>query len=254
MLQRIVVTGEGPTDIGVSINTEFVAHDNNFEQGPMFVVIEKILHQHLPDWNKEALTVKTFVYRKQLGIYLKENRSTIKLPSKNKANKGHLEHVKGAYALGRIAKDLMVDGQESIAIYFHDTDGTLSELTKEPRRQENRVQAISEGFIAADHKAGVAMVPKPTSEAWFICSCKENSPYQFCHNLETELSGNQKCSNHRSPKIRLASEMNAERTTRYNLLPLARNLDVTDMDMPSFNQFRNDMKQAIRNICGECEE
>ncbi|WP_257263735.1 hypothetical protein [Endozoicomonas sp. ONNA2] len=99
---------------------------------------------------------------------------------------------------------------------------------------------------------GLAMVPKPTSEAWWYCHAKE-VPYQNGGQLETTLSGNQD-SPDRSPKQLLAAALKIERTNRELLCQLVLEIELEQMDMPSFNQFRDDVKQAIQNICGSVTE
>lgn len=250
MSLRIIVSGEGPTDFGEAKNEQLIANNDDFDQGPLFLLLLKLLDRHLPDWNKDQELIKTFIYRKALGAAAKA--SPVRLPSINKAIKGHLEHTKRAYAFAQKANEVSLEHEGHIAIYFHDTDGTQAELQREPDRQSNRVKAINLGFTTASYKTGVAMVPKPTSEAWLYCSCKDN-PYQDCLQIETNLSGNNR-SPKRSPKVILASAIGVENTNRVNLSTVVEKLDVTKIDMPSFNQFRNDLKNAIRIVCGSVEE
>lgn len=250
MLSRIIVSGEGATDFGEAKNEQPIATNDDFEKGPLFLLLLKLIDQHLPEWNKDQELIKIFIYRKVLGDLAKA--SPVRLPSKDKATKGHLEHTKRAYALALKAKEISAAHEDHIAVYFHDTDGTQAELLREPDRQENRVAAINLGFATAAYQTGVAMVPKPTSEAWLYCSCKVN-PYQHCQRIEIDLSGNN-CSPERSPKIVLASAIGAENTNRVNLSTVVEQLDVTKIDMPSFNQFRKDLKAAIRMVCGSVEE
>jgi hypothetical protein len=250
MLLRIIVSGEGPTDFGRSKNEQLIATNEDFEQGPLFLLLQKLLDQHLPNWNKEQDLFKIFIYRKALGDLAKD--SPVRFPSKDKAIKGHLEHTERAYALAQKTKEITTADEGHIAVYFHDTDGTQVELQREPDRQSNRVKAINLGFATASYKTGVAMVPKPTSEAWLYCSCKKN-PYQHCQRIETDWSGNDR-SPERSPKVVLANAISAEKTNRVNLSTVVEQLDITKIDMPSFNQFRDDLKNAIRNVCGSVEE
>lgn len=251
MLSRIIVSGEGATDFGEAKNEQPIATDDDFEQGPLFLLLIKLLDQHLPEWNKNQKLINTFIYRKVLGDYAKTS-SPFRLPSKDKATKGHLEHTKRAYALAQKAKEISGAHEGHIAVYFHDSDGTQAQLQREPNRQINRANAIKLGFSTATYQTGVAMVPKPTSEAWLYCSCKEN-PYQHCQRIETDLSGNDR-SPERSPKVILATAIGVENTNRDNLSTVVEEMDVTRIDMPSFNQFRDDLKMAILNVCGSVEE
>jgi hypothetical protein len=253
LLTRIVVSGEGVTDIGVAANEQPVAHDEDFQQGPLFILINKMLEQHLPEWNNDtSLITKTFVYRKALGDLTRNDKLPLKLSSKKGTAKGHIEHAKRAYALALIAQRESQEGEQHIAVYFHDTDGTRKELEKEPARQQNRVAAINYGFEVAGCATGVAMVPKPTSEAWLICSCKDN-PYQFCNALETDLAGNKR-SPKNAPKNKLAKAIRVDSVHRDHLKDIAEQMNVSRVNMDSFNLFRESMKSAIENIFGEVED
>ncbi|MBE8233361.1 MAG: hypothetical protein HAW67_06455 [Endozoicomonadaceae bacterium] len=239
MLNTIFVTGEGVTDIGVALNEQPIARNTDFYQGPLYVLATKLINQHLPDWHKDILIDVVFIYRSALGDVLKNKSAPVKFPSKDRAIKGHIEHSKGAYALASLAKQEKIEGRDDIAIYFHDTDGTIEELKREPKRQENRVAAIKHGFQLAEYFNGVAMVPKPTSESWLYCSCK-NSPYQACAILETSLSGNKKSKNH--PKVKLGEVFEPEAVDRNKLHQIVDAINVAIIDMPSFNIFRDEIK------------
>ena len=93
------------------------------------------------------------------------------------------------------------------------------------------------------------MVPQPTSEAWLICSCKVE-PYQHCTQLETQLSGNDR-SPDRAPKKVLGRLLNNEEYHRGDLWPVVEGIELDRLDMPTFNRFRDDLKQGIRNLCGD---
>lgn len=93
------------------------------------------------------------------------------------------------------------------------------------------------------------MVPQPTSEAWLICSCKPEA-YQHCTQLETQLSGNDR-SPDRAPKKVLGRLLNNEEYHRGDLWPVVEGIELDRLDMPTFNRFRDDLKQGIRNLCGD---
>jgi hypothetical protein len=140
-----------------------------------------------------------------------------------------------------------MENDADLCIYFHDTDGTQAMLRRSPDLQETIVKGTSKGF-EIQNITGIAMVPKPTSEAWFICHAGI-PPYQHCHLLETSLAGNQD-SAARSPKVHLANLLGRARVVRDDLIELARAVDVERLDMPSFNQFKNDIKTAMESIFG----
>ena len=163
--------------------------------------------------------------------------------------KGFIEHAQRAEVLASYAKAT----EHQIAAYFHDTDGTRQELQDDPQRRKHLVDAVHEGFRAAEFsECGVPVVPKPTSEAWFLCAIKKDH-YQHCEALETELSGNIR-SPERSPKIRLAEALGDSEYGREELCEIARSIEIDKLDMPSFNELRTDMKRAITFICDQINE
>ncbi len=97
------------------------------------------------------------------------------------------------------------------------------------------------------------MVPKPTSEAWLICGLKDE-PYSHCGSLENELSGNDAAAARNAPKKVLGRLIglpaDTEPTTEQQF-QAAEQSDVSRIDMPSFNQFRENLTTAIDVICGQ---
>jgi hypothetical protein len=108
----------------------------------------------------------------------------MKLPGKKSRQKTAFFY-KNAYILGKMA----LEKQYDIAILFRDTDGTQS---TSPSNWKDRANSILDGFKNSGFQNGVAMVPKPTSEAWILCCLQK---YQNCEKLE-ELPGNESSSKH----------------------------------------------------------
>jgi hypothetical protein len=212
MFSRIVVTGEGKSDMGICHNQAQVCSGADYDIGPVTLLLIKLLERHLPAWNADMLDFS----HPELAFYA-------------------------------------IDQGHQIAAYFHDTDGTRQELQDEPQRRRHLVNAIHAGFRAAEFsECGLPVVPKPTSEAWFLCAVKAE-PYQHCEALETELSGNVR-SPERSPKISLAEALGDPEYGREQLCEIARSIEIERLDMPSFNELRTDMKRAITVICGKVNE
>jgi hypothetical protein len=248
MFSRMVVTGEGKTDMGICNNQAQVCSSDDYDIGPVTLLLIKLLEKHLPPWNSGLVdfdhpeSFVTFIYRNWFNDQTKAK--SLLRPSK-KLRTGNTVHAQRAAALAfyAIANDFQ------IAAYFHDTDGTQKKCQDDPQRRMHLVEAIKEGFRAANFSCGVPVVPKPTSEAWFLCAVKTDS-YQHCEALETELSGNVDSSPERSPKKRLGAALGEPDYDRARLCDIARSIDVERLDMPSFNELRTDVKRAITFICG----
>ncbi|MFM4899691.1 MULTISPECIES: hypothetical protein [Aeromonas] len=253
MLQTLLVFGEGPTDMGRSRNAQAYAHGDDLEVGPMLRLAHRLLGRHLPDWNADLFDLQQEHAIPSVLVAPAEMKSlvksaAIKLPSK-KTKQGYLIHSKRGAVLGELAQQSGSLTEAQLAIYFHDTDGT----NRDPHDPHDLVQAVNEGFRAAGFAGqGIAMVPQPTSEAWLICSCKPDA-YQHCAQLETRLSGNDR-SPDRAPKQRLGQLLGNPDYHRGDLLPVVNTIVLDRLDMPTFNQFRDDLKQGIHKLCGAIAE
>ena len=249
MLQNLLVFGEGPTDMGRSLNAQPYAQGDDLEVGPLLRLAHRLLLRHLPDWNadlfdgqQEKAIPSVLVAKAEMANKTKASR--IKLPSKN-TKSGYLIHSKRAAVLGELSQQVGSATEAQLAIYFHDTDGTRGE-SHDPH---DLVQAVNEGFRATNFAGqGIAMIPQPTSEAWLICACKPEA-YQHCALLETQLSGNDR-SPERAPKQVLGQHLGKQDYHRGDLWPVVEDIDLDRLDMPTFNQFRSDIKQGILKVCG----
>ncbi|MBL0558897.1 hypothetical protein ACK3YT_17760 [Aeromonas caviae] len=257
MLQSLLVYGEGPTDMGGSRNAQAYAHGADLQVGSMLRLAHRLLGRHLPDWNADQFdwqqehaipTVLVAPAEMTSLVGQAKKNKTFKLTSK-KTKSGYLIHSRRAEILGILAQRAGSLTQAQLAIYFHDTDGA----NRDPHDPHDLVQAVNEGFRAAGFAGqGIAMVPQPTSEAWLICSCKPDA-YQHCAQLETQLSGNDR-SPARAPKLVLGHHLRNTDYHRGDLLPVVNAIALDRLDMPTFNQCRNDVKQGIHKLCGAIAE
>ena len=220
---KILVSGEGKTDMG-ELNYPY-NDPANLKKGPMTYLAEKIIKQATDKTHHIELVAK-----KTLSEKAKSNRK-MKLPGK-KSPKKTAYFYKNAYILGKIA----LEKHEDIAILFRDTDGTQSSSLS---NWKERAKSIYNGFKDSGFQNGVAMLPKPTSEAWILCCIQK---YQNCEKLE-KLSGNESSSKH--PKKVFEQITNYTPTTE-NLVKIA--CDINQINMPSFNAFKASLEEVITRI------
>lgn len=248
MLNKIAVTGEGITDMGKCLKGNACTGED-LDIGSISLLLLKLITHHLPERNADFIDVTkptqhlTLLYHGHLGeISIKR-----KLIRPNKmVQKGFAEHAQRAAALAHYA----LSNQHKMAAYFHDTDGTRSDS---PQRREHLKEAIEYGFRAAGlNECGLTLLPKPKSEVWFICAVKEDA-YQHCHQLEDSLSGNDRSPKHAPKKVLGKYLKNADYNSQ-DLNSLIEKIDVTRIDMPSFNELREQVKTAITTLCGECRD
>jgi len=238
MITSILVTGEGSSDIGGSNNGHSISSGASYNLGPMALLAVRILQKIIPDWNEDNIDFQspnnwmTCISGNELARQAKGVR---KHRPSTKLRKGFVEHANRATTMAGYAKD---NGHQ-LAFYFHDTDKC---------NFDDLHQSIMLGFNGAEGVHGIPMIPKPTSEAWLICGQKQD-PYAHCTALETELSGNDAASDENAPKKVLARLLGQEATTEQQY-EMVTGIDITRIDMPSYNQFKTDLTTAIEGVCG----
>ena len=150
-----------------------------------------------------------------------------------------------ARALAAIAKHKAIEVNDNvIAVLFRDADGTSSAGRGNWNDKRNSVIA---GFNVGDYELGVAMIPNPKSEAWLLCATKQN-PYQHCDCLEDE-SGNDKG---KSPLKEQLVKSLVGKTSSFDMAQLINNkqIDITRIDMLSFNIFKSDLEKVVKMAMG----
>lgn len=238
MITSILVTGEGSSDMGGSNNGQPISTGEFYNLGPMALLVVQLLQKIMPDWNEDTMDFEspnnwiTCISGNELARQAKDVR---KHRPSTKLKKGFVEHANRATTMVEYARD---NGHQ-LVFYFHDTDKCdFSDLH----------QSVILGLNGVDGVHGIPMIPKPTSEAWLICGIKQE-PYAHCTALETQLSGNDAASDGNAPKKVLAQLLGCEATTDQQY-EVVKGIDVTRINMPSYNQFKTDLTTAIEGVCG----
>jgi hypothetical protein len=237
-----LLSGEGPTDMGLCDDNESVCEGNRHQQGPMAIIVSQIVEQRLgfsfTDTRCYGYVSKTRLV--QRASILKQQKKSHRLPGKKRPKEtGYF--YRNARALALCAKDKEKElKDEVVAILFRDSDGTAS---ADRGLWEDKRSSMIQGFGDEEFERGVPMIPKPKSEAWIICSVKEN-PYQDCKALESR-SGNDNSPN--SLKGELAKILNGL-PSRRELCEMVNNgtIDSKRIDMPSFLSFRQALLALLK--------
>lgn len=182
---RLLISGEGPSDIGTCNNAQGVCMDGAFSPGPMTTWLNRLWQALL---NYDLLTVPeavVFVSEKTLAQEAKQSGKRMQpLRGKHKPAETGL-YFGNAKQLGLIAKKLLQMSETPLmAVLFRDTDGTRS---APGQHWQTKWDSIVSGFRAADFDFGVPMLPKPKSEAWLLCATKEGN---HSHAALEDISGN----------------------------------------------------------------
>ena len=229
-----LLSGEGPTDIGLCPDNLDSCEGTRHLQGPMAIIVSQIVEHRLGfsfmNTRKYGYVSKRELVRR--ASELKCLKKSLRLLGKKKPKEtGYF--YSNARALALCARDKETEiNAKVIAVLFRDSDGTASAGRGV---WEDKKDSIMQGFSDEGFEKGVPMIPKPKSEAWIICSVKRN-PYQDCNALESR-SGNDNSRNSlkgelaeildRLPSRELLCEMVEERTIDFNRI-----------DMPSFISFK----------------
>jgi len=238
----LLLSGEGSGDIGVCNPSTQSCNRNGFSEGPMTLIIDQLVESFL-GYEMSHLETERVSYVSK--AYLVDNKlapikKSMALKGKKKAAETKY-YFENARVLASAAKAKSIEvGDKVVAILFRDSDGTASAGRG---NWADKRKSMIEGFRAEAFDLGVAMVPKPKSEAWLLCATKIN-PYQHCAALENE-SGNDD-SGRPSLKDQLSAVLEGSSDTEnLNQLVIDRIIDIQQIDMPSFNTFKIDLQRAV---------
>ena len=229
----LLLSGEGPSDIGSCAIPGDQCEGPDFRVGPMAQIVDRFVYEKF-DYSPIDYGVIRFIPESRLarsGKQLHSKRS-LSLPGMKRAKETQY-FERHARALAKAAQALAEEkGDSVIAVLFRDSDGTHSSARG---LWKNKRDSIVRGFDMEGFSRGVPMVPKPKSEAWLLCAVKED-PYQLCGDLENE-SGNDRSPNSLKKQLNdaIGEQLGAsEWAAKVN----NHDIDLDAIDMPSFNDFK----------------
>lgn len=240
---HLLLSGEGRGDIGECQLGLDRCDSHSFCPGPMSIIINQLLN-NIQSYDSEYLDPESelvsYVSESGLAAHYHGRTRGIGLPGKKRAVETRY-YYNNARSLAQLARAKSEElGSPVIAILFRDADGTAS---AERGHWEAKRQSMLAGFAAENLQTGVAMIPKPKSEAWLLCAVKPN-PYQHCQLLENE-SGNDRSANPLKRQLENALEGQSSAQEISDKLSNG-DIDVLRIDMPSFNTFKRDLTDAFR--------
>lgn len=238
----LLLSGEGPSDIGSCQTATERCEGNDFQPGPMAWFVDKLAG---PTWGYSPLESRsyTFISESALAHDCRIRRMGTSLPGKKKAVETAY-FFKTARSLARLAKERSARDKCPVgAVLFRDSDGTVAS-----RRSlwDDKLKSIEAGFAAEDFDLGVPMVPKPKSEAWLLCAV-QGPQYQNCARYE-DLSGND--ASPKSAKGELAKALTAKDRDYADVCDMVERgeIDPRRIQMPSFDRFRERLEAVARQM------
>ena len=243
---HLLLSGEGAMDMGVCHSGLKQCESSDFQIGPMSWLVDQLVGDS-QGYEFSYLQNACFSYVSE--SFLAENKQK---PAKKAMNlRGRKRPPETQYfyenarALAVEAKQKADDLNDTvIAVLFRDADGTASAGRGHWKHKRD---SMINGFQAEGFEFGVPMIPKPKSEAWLLCAVKEN-PYQACGGLEDE-SGNDSAEH--PLKAQLSAALNGKDSIdEINDMLLKGSIDVHQIDMLSFNAFKDNLKEVVKSAIG----
>lgn len=238
----LLLSGEGKGDIGECSNTQSECVRPEYQPGAMAYIVDKLVELFLGyEYSYLEYQGVTFVSEKYLvDNKLPARKKAMALPGKKKPAETQY-YYQNARVLANKAKLLAAEiNDKVVAVLFRDADGTASAGRG---HWQDKINSMEKGFADEDYaEFGVPMMPMPKSEAWLLCAVK-NNPYQNCGSLENE-SGNDAAPN--PLKSQLDKALNGASSVQEQInLVLDGTIDVTQIDMPSFNYFKEKLQISV---------
>lgn len=232
----ILLSGEGPTDIGSAKGKSPICENEDFQKGPMAIIVEKIAESMKASARYGVVSKSQLTSESQK---LKSFPKQLRLPGLRRNKETHY-FFNNARSLARIAEKLAKSHNgHVVAVLFRDADGTAS---AERGNWEDKWDSMLKGFEAEGFERGVPMIPKPKSEAWLICAFKTQR-YEGCHSLE-KRSGND--GSPKSLKKELITLLNDKTDSQSLSTKVEKEFQVNSVDMPSFKAFRDRLNKVLK--------
>ncbi|MBE0435560.1 MAG: hypothetical protein IBX56_07120 [Methylomicrobium sp.] len=242
----VLFSGEGPSDLGRCDLGLDRCDAEDFQTGPMGWVVDQLIESFQGfEFSHIESGCVSFVSETYLAANKAPPTQKARLPGKKKPpeTQYYFENAR-ALAIAAQRKSLEINGDKVIAVLFHDSDGTASAGRGD---WANKRQSILAGYAVENYEYGVAMMPKPKSEAWLLCAVKDN-PYQHCQKLEDE-SGNDTSQNPLKEQLSKALQ-GKDSAEQINDMISNHEIDVHRIDMPSFNAFKHNLNDVVRRALG----
>lgn len=240
----LVLSGEGPTDLGRCRTPVGTCSGDDFAHGPLAMLLDQLLEPTLGYRPiQSSADCVCFVPKAELLQHQKQRRARGGIALVGKKREQETAYFfTNAWALGEIAiQEERARNDRGIAVFHRDSDPTGSTHRSE---WGAKFKSIEDGFLRAGYDRGVPMLPRPISEAWLLCIAKSYPPNAA--DIEDE-AGNDNANN--PLKDQLANALGTPDPTAEDLADWMDNavVDATRLTaMPSFARFHTALQDAAR--------
>jgi hypothetical protein len=224
---HLVLSGEGASDVG--IDRENI--------GPITKLVDRLIEKRLgyslldKDLNLKALTLFS---KAELADRAKRMKSRSRKGKKQPSETRYFYN--NARALALLAGEL--EAEDRVVVLFRDGDGTAISTRQE---WAQKFQSMLDGFAVEELTTGIPILPKPKSEAWWLCALRDG--YQNCQQLEDE-SGNDASPNSLKSQIEAYLGESATRLLLNDKID-AGEIDIDRIDMDSMNKFKQRLNEVL---------
>ena len=228
---KLLISGEGASDLGACNNAQGQCSDENFSRGPMAVWLARLWTAMLGYNVLDTPEAVVYVTKKALAQKAKESGTRMQRQRGKKQAAETGLYFSNAQQLGLLAQQLAGHHADTVmAVLFRDTDGTCSA----PGQWKSKWDSMMNGFASVAFEFGVPMLPKPKSEAWLMCA---GQTARHSHAKFEDLPGND--DSPKSAKKRWYAFMGGPQTATQEASWCANNpADWENMrTMPSFKEF-----------------
>ncbi len=225
---HLVLSGEGASDVG----------KDRENIGPITKLVDQLIERRLGysliDKDLEALTLFS---KAELADRAKRMKARSRKGKKQPSETRYFYN--NARALALIAGEL--EAEDRVVVLFRDGDGTATSTRQE---WANKFQSMLDGFAIEGLTTGVPILPKPKSEAWWLCASYND--YQNCQQLEDE-SGNDASPNSLKSQIEKFLREPATRLLLNDKID-GGEIEIDRINMDSLNKFKDRLNEVLDSL------
>jgi hypothetical protein len=166
---HLVLSGEGASDVGSDLENI----------GPITKLVDRAIEKRLK-YSLIEYQALTLFSKAELAERAKQMKARSRKGKKQPSETRYFYN--NARALALLAGELNVE--DRVVVLFRDGDGTA---TSDRQEWAQKLRSMLDGFAVEGLTTGVPILPKPKSEAWWLCALRHD--YRECQQLEDE-SGN----------------------------------------------------------------
>lgn len=160
----VLLSGEGPTDMGLCPDNINVCEGDRHLKGPMAIIVSKIAENRF-GYSFIDTPYYGFVSENEIknkASMLKNIKKPVRFPGHKNKKETHYFY-QNARVMSLCAKEKEEElGDQVIAVLFRDSDGTASAGRG---LWNDKWKSMIRGFDDEGFERGVPMIPKPKSEA-----------------------------------------------------------------------------------------